>query len=104
MNTNMKNTFTTIFTVFFLITSAPILADEDHDKAKRLAESGDILELEVILQKVRMIQPGKVLEVELETKKGKMIYEIELLDDNGKVFEFKFDAQTGQHISTEEEN
>ena len=67
-------------------------------------ESGDILALEVILKKAREIQAGKVLEVELETKKDKKVYEIELLNPDGIVFELKFDARTGKHLSTEKED
>ena len=87
-----------------VVLSVPLYADDDHDEAKRLLESGDILALEVILKKAREIQPGKVLEVELERKKDKHIYEIELLNSEGSVFELKFDAKTGKHLSTEKEN
>lgn len=87
-----------------MLFSASLFADDDHDEAKHLVESGDILALELILQKAREIQSGKVLEVELETKKGKKIYEIELLSSDGRVFELKFDAKTGKHLSTEKEN
>ncbi len=82
----------------------PLYADDDNDEAKRLVESGEILELEVVLQKAREIQTGKILEVELEKKAGKIIYEIELLTPNGTVFELKFDAKTGKHLSTEKED
>ena len=100
----MKNKIQILTVSLLLAIASPLLASDDHDKAKRLADSGAILGLEVILKKVREIQPGKVLEVELETKKGKMFYEIEILGDNGNVFEIKFDAKTGKHISTEKEN
>lgn len=100
----MKNNFKFITVCLLIIFSTALFADDDHDEAKRLLESGDILALEVILEKVHKLQTGKVLEVELETKKGKKIYEIELLNPDGIVFELKFDAKTGQHMSTEKEN
>ena len=87
-----------------MVFSANLFADDDHDEAKHLVESGDILALEIILKKARKIQSGKVLEVELETKKGRKIYEIELLSSDGRVFELKFDAKTGKHLSTEKED
>ena len=40
-------------------------AEGDHDEAKRLLKSSDILSLEVILEKLRPRYPGKILEVEL---------------------------------------
>lgn len=84
--------------------SASLYADDDHDEAKRLVESGEILSLQEILTKARKIQPGKILEVELETERNKSIYEIELLNPDGIVLELKFDAKSGQHLSTEKED
>lgn len=100
----MKNSFKIIISFLLVLLSIPTFADDDHDEAKRLVESGDILALEVILKKAREIQAGKVLEVELETKKDKKVYEIELLNPDGIVFELKFDARTGKHLSTEKED
>ncbi|MDH5472974.1 MAG: PepSY domain-containing protein [Gammaproteobacteria bacterium] len=84
--------------------SLPSFADDDHEKARRLLESGDILALEVILQKAHNIQPGKILEVELETDKDRKVYEIEILARDGKVLELVFDARSGEHISTKNED
>lgn len=87
-----------------VVLSVNLYADDDHDEAKRLFESGKILALEVILKKAREVQPGKVLEVEFENKNGNSVYEIELLNTNGIVFELKFDAKTGELLSTKEED
>jgi len=100
----MENLFKAISISILMIFSITLYADIDHDDAKRLVESGDILALEIILKKAREIEPGKVLEVELESKKGKNIYEIELLNTEGVVYELKFDAKSGKHLSTEKEN
>ena len=100
----MKNILKLILVGLFITFSISLYADDDHEEAKRLVESGDILALEDVLKSARKIQPGKVLEVELETKKGKKIYEIELLNSDGIVFELKFDAKTGKHLSTEKED
>jgi uncharacterized membrane protein YkoI len=100
----MKNWIKLILISFSLVVSASLYADDDHEQARRLVESGEILSLQEILDKVREIEPGKVLEVELEKKKNKMIYEIELLNTEGLVLELKFDAKSGQHLSTEKED
>jgi len=100
----MKYNFKVITACFLIIFSSALSADDDHEEAKRLVESGEILALEVVLKKAHELHSGKVLEVELETKKGKKVYEVELLSPNGIVFELKFDAATGQHLSTEKEN
>lgn len=100
----MNNILKLILVGLFITFSLSLYADDDHEEAKRLVESGEILALEDVLKSARKIQPGKVLEVELETKKGKKIYEIELLNSDGIVFELKFDAKSGKHLSTEKED
>ena len=100
----MKNWLKFIFISLTLILSSSLYADDDHEEAKRLVESGEILSLQEILVKVRDIQPGKVLEIELESKRNIKIYEIELLQPDGTVLELKFDAKSGQHLSTEKED
>lgn len=91
--------------IFFLITITGIsYAGDDHDEAKKLLESGDILPLENILKKVRALQPGKILDIELESEHNRTIYEIELLTPEGRVLELTIDAKTAELLSTENEN
>ncbi|MDH5766661.1 MAG: PepSY domain-containing protein [Gammaproteobacteria bacterium] len=92
--------------LLLLLVSLPLpgLGDNDHDMAKHLKDTGNILSLEIILKNARAIIPGKILEAELESEDGKLIYEIELLTPEGKVIELLFDAQTGKHIATEIED
>lgn len=80
------------------------IADNDHDVARQLREAGDILSLESILQKVQADHPGKVLEVELENKHGKLVYEIELLDAQGKVWKLKVNPHTGELLQRKEDD
>lgn len=97
--------YRTVLTCIMLVTSVTVAhADDDHERAKRLREAGDILPLETILQKARDIQPGKILEVELETEHGQLAYEIELLTEQGKVVELSFDANTGELIKNKGED
>lgn len=89
--------------------SQPALADEeyernDHEEARRLQQAGAILPLETILQKAQAIHPGRVLEVELETRRSGHQYEIDLLDEAGRVWELKLDAQSGELIKEEMED
>lgn len=77
--------------------------DISQDKAKSLLKSGEILSLEKIHQKANLIQPGKIIESELEKKEKHYIYEIEVLDSKGVVWELKLDAKTGQLIKIEED-
>ena len=68
----------------------------ENETVRTITQRGDILSLDRILQDVRGQHPGRVLESELEQKDGRYIYEVELVDDQGRVREMKFDASTGE--------
>lgn len=91
---------TTTLSLFF---SVSLLAD-DHDKARKLVESGDILPLEIILEQLNKRAKGRVIDVELEHEKGHLVYEIELLDAQGIVREFIFNASDGRLLKEEIED
>ena len=90
--------------VVFTLLTHPVAASDDHETARRLSASGEILPLEAILQRAHQHQPGRVLEVEFEQKHEPYIYEIEILDTNGAVWELKLDARTGQLQKREQED
>jgi uncharacterized membrane protein YkoI len=70
----------------------------EHDAVRAINQRGDILSLDRILQDAREQHPGRVLESELEQKDGRYVYEVELVDDQGRVREMKFDARTGEML------
>ena len=78
-------------------------ADDDHEMARALVESGDILPLDVILEKAQAHHRGRVLEVELEQDEGRRIYEIEIVDKQGVVHELYLDASSGELLKAEQE-
>lgn len=80
------------------------MADEDYELARKLRESGQILALEEIVKRARTVKPGELLETELETKHGHYIYEVEMLDKTGQVWELKLDAATGKLIEMERDD
>ncbi len=80
------------------------VADTDHNKAKQLLDAGEILSLEKILAKVSMQYPGHILEVELEIKKHIPVYEIDIIDDKGLVWELKVDAKTAEVIKRKQDD
>ena len=89
--------------MLFLLSNAA-LASDDHETAHRLSEAGEILALEKILEHAQQHQPGRVLEVEFEKKRGQYIYEIEILNTDGIVWELELDAQTGQLLERKQED
>ena len=92
----MKNLYTFLITGMMLFASSPIYADSDHERAKKALESGQVLPLQDILQKISKDYPGQVLEVELDQEKGTWIYEIKQLSSNGTILKLDVDAKTGQ--------
>jgi uncharacterized membrane protein YkoI len=104
-----RTSFTAIFLAAALcgvagIALRPVQADEGPVVAKRLSDAGVILPLEKILAAARKIKPGEVLETELERKSRGYVYEIEILDARGQVWEVKLDAKTGELIKLERED
>ncbi len=80
------------------------MADDDHLEARRLMESGAVLPLQTILDRIHLDYPGRVLEVELEKEHGIIIYEIEIVDDEGKVRELRVNASNGELLRVREDD
>lgn len=71
-------------------------ADEDHETARKALEQHEVLPLGEVLAKIEKEQPGDVIEIELERKGGIWIYELELIDADGRVRELDIDARSGE--------
>jgi uncharacterized membrane protein YkoI len=84
--------------------SAPVAAGESHLEARRLVEQGVIRPLDEIMVEVCKQHPGRILEAELERRRDAgYLYEIELLDEEGNVWELEVDAASGKLLNTEPE-
>ena len=79
-------------------------AGEDNRAARHLRESGQILSLERIVQRAKAAHPGKLLDIELDRDDGRYVYEVELVDERGVVWELKYDAVTGALLEHERED
>jgi uncharacterized membrane protein YkoI len=90
-------------TLLLGLTAQPGHADADYERARRLMEAGTILPLETIVSKAQAVHPGRILEAELKEKHGGYYYEIELLDDAGRVWELSLDARTGRLLKKDRE-
>ena len=77
----------------------------DAEDARRLREAGEILPLGQLLGRAETIRPGRLIEAELEydERRKAMIYEFEILDAHGVVWEVKLDARTGTLLEQETE-
>lgn len=85
--------------------AAPALASrDDHDRARRALEAGEILPLSEILESAHAMRPGRVIEIELERDDGRWIYELELVTPQGRLYEMEIDAATGTVLEIEEDD
>lgn len=67
--------------------------DDDHERARQALQSGQILPLRTVLERLERSHPGKVLEVELEQKDGLWIYKVKLLQADGQLVKLMLDAK-----------
>ncbi len=68
----------------------------DHDLARQALERGQVLPLRTVLEKVEREYQGQVLKVEFEHDDGRFIYEIRLLQQDGRMAKLKSDAVDGR--------
>lgn len=82
------------------LAASPALADKrDHDLARQALQAGQILPLRSILELVEKRYPGQVLEVEFEHDDGAFVYEIKVLQAEGRLVKLKLDARNGDLLS-----
>jgi uncharacterized membrane protein YkoI len=85
--------------------AAPALADrDDHERARRALQAGEILPLTEILAVAEAARPGRVIELELEREDGRWIYELELVTPEGRLYELEIDAASGAVLEIEHED
>lgn len=99
--TSLRRPFAVLLLVAGMVAAgATLQADErgrgDHDQALRALERGQVLPLRIVLDKVERDYPGQVLKVEFEDDDGRFIYEIRLLQNDGRLAKLKIDAVNGR--------
>lgn len=87
-----------------LIPTRYVVADDDSQRARLLQQQGNILPLEQIIQSAMAIKSGQILETELDDEDGRYLYELDILDQHGQVWELELDASTGELIELENED
>ncbi|MCM0607690.1 MAG: PepSY domain-containing protein [Ideonella sp. WA131b] len=81
-----------------LLAAVPAHAGDDrldHERARAAVQSGQVLPLATLLQRLQRSHPGRVLEVELEHDDGRWVYELKLLQPGGRLLKLELDAATG---------
>lgn len=83
--------------------AAPVQArEDDHDRALRAVQAGQVMPLPQVLDRLARTHPGQVLEVELEEKRGAWLYEIRLLQPDGRRVKLEVDARSGDLLRARE--
>ncbi|MCR6631852.1 MAG: PepSY domain-containing protein [Magnetospirillum sp.] len=77
------------------LAAAPALADDDHERAHRAVQAGEVLPLRTVLDNVARDFPGDVIETELEEWHGRRVYEIKVISPEGNVLKLFYDARDG---------
>lgn len=75
-----------------------VIASDDHDRVQALRAQGDIVPLAELLQR-NGLSDSRVIEAELEREYGTLVYELELLNGDGRVQKRYFDATTAEPLS-----
>ena len=99
------------FTVAFILLvmgvlgwSNGVMADSNEPREVNLQKNmKELVPLESLIDKAESQHTGRLIEAELKYIDGKDIYEIEILDETGKVWESFYDAHSGEPIKHEEE-
>ncbi len=73
--------------------------EEDHERARKALEAGEVLPLTAILERVERAYPGQVMDVELErdhvNRSERWIYKVKVLRSGGALVRLKVDARDG---------
>ena len=70
----------------------------DHEQARLALQQGKVLPLRTVIDQVEQQYQGQVIKVEFEREDGIFIYEIRLLQADGKVAKLEIDARDGRLI------
>ena len=85
-----------------LVAGAPLHAEpNDHDLARQALQQGKVLPLRTVLDKVERDYGGKVLKIEFERDDGRFVYEIRLLQNDGRMAKLKIDAVDGRVLEVQ---
>lgn len=98
----IKQSAAGILVLFFLLTAS--LAGNDHDVARRLRKTGDIVPVEQILKTLGGTRDVRVLEITLRERDGHLVYSVEYIDPNGVVLEKQYDAKSGVLLQTRQDD
>jgi uncharacterized membrane protein YkoI len=91
-----------LFGAILGLSAHAVLADEpDHERARAALARGEVLPITEILRAASTEVAGDVLEIELEREHGAWVYEITIIDSDGRRREVLLDAATARVLEIE---
>lgn len=89
-----------------MLAASPLHADDDDQEiARRALRDGRIKSLSEITRMLKPHLPGKILGVELEVEDdGRIVYEFNVIDSSGRLWEVEVDAATGKILKIEDDD
>ena len=69
---------------------------DDHERARAAVRAGEVLPLPALMERLQRTHPGRVLELELEREDDRWIYDIKLLQADGRLVKLEVDARTAE--------
>lgn len=83
-----------------MVAAGPLQAGErGHDAARRALEEGKVLPLRTVLEKVEREYRGQAIKIEFEHEDGRFVYEIRLLQPDGRMVKLEVDAVNGNVLA-----
>lgn len=70
--------------------------DHDQDRVRDAVRAGEVMPFDALRERLRKSHPGDVLELELERERGRWIYEVKLLQPDGRIVKLEVDARSGE--------
>lgn len=101
MNKNKLKVWRFILTFLIVGMATAVLADKFD--VRQLESNGDIMKLGQVMERISEKLPGRILEVELDKEAGNYVYEIELIDQKGVIWELEIDARSGELLKKQKE-
>ncbi len=85
------------------LAAAPAWSDGDHDRARRAVERGEALPLREVLARLGDGLGGRVVEIEFEREHGRWVYELKVIDAEGRLREIYVDARTARILKQDDD-
>lgn len=76
----------------------------DHELARQALQRKEILPLDEVLRAIRDRVPGEIVEIELEREQERWIYEVEIIDETGRMRDVLVDAKNAEILGTEDDD